>query len=56
MNAKTDTKISLGEDTTFLSDLAKNCETRKAEWSVRENRRTEDKLDLADTIKILNSD
>ena len=56
MKAKTDTKKSLGEDKTFLTDLAKNCKTKKAEWSVRENLRAEEQLALADTINILNYD
>ena len=56
MKAKTDTKKSLGEDKTSLTDLAKNCVIKNAEWSVCENLRAEEQLPLADTIDILNSD
>jgi len=51
-----DTKNGLAEDTKFLADLDTNCETKKAEWVVRQKLRAEEQLALADTIKVLNDD
>merc|ERR1719198_1697945 len=51
-----DTTESLAEDKKFLADLAKNCETKEAEWAERCKIRAQELLAIADTIKILNDD
>jgi septal ring factor EnvC (AmiA/AmiB activator) len=51
-----DTTEALAEDTKFLADLAKNCETKKKEWAVISKTRSEELLALADCIKMLNDD
>merc|ERR1719379_1991009 len=51
-----DTQKSLLEDKGFLADLDKNCETRKKEYEVVVETRSEELVAIADTIKILNDD
>jgi len=55
-NDRDDTAEANGQDTKFLADLAKNCETKKAEWDTICQSRAMEMVALADTIKILNSD
>merc|ERR1719269_561100 len=51
-----DTSKALAEDTQFLKDLEKDCETKDEEWAARQKIRAEEILAIADTIKILNDD
>jgi len=51
-----DTSASYDEDKKFLTDLDKNCATKKKEWEVVKKTRAEELLAIADTIKILNDD
>jgi len=51
-----DTKESLAEDQKFLADMDENCATKDKEWEEIEKKRAEEKLALAETIKILNDD
>merc|ERR1719299_190669 len=50
-----DTQEALAEDTKFLADLEKNCETKKKEWEEICKMRQEELIALADVIKMLNS-
>merc|ERR1719375_1741942 len=49
-----DTKNSLAEDSKFAANLDAMCATKSKEWAERQKMRGEEKLALADTIKILN--
>mmetsp|Transcript_58313 Transcript_58313/g.136336 ORF Transcript_58313/g.136336 Transcript_58313/m.136336 type:complete len:728 (+) Transcript_58313:67-2250(+) len=51
-----DTKEALEEDKKFLADMAANCGTKEKEWEEIEKLRAEEKLAIAETIKILNDD
>lgn len=51
-----DTKEQLAEDKKFLRDLDGNCERKKAEWAEYTKVQGQEKVALADTIKILNDD
>merc|ERR1711956_138789 len=51
-----DTKQSMEEDTKFVRELAVNCEKKKKEWDEICALRQQERLALADTIKILNDD
>merc|ERR1719359_1650223 len=51
-----DTKEALAEDTKFLADLDKNCETKKKEYAIIVKTRNEELAALADCIKMLNDD
>jgi len=51
-----DTKESLAEDQKFLADMDENCDTKDKEWEQIEKMRAEEKLAIAETIKILNDD
>merc|ERR1719453_2333839 len=51
-----DTKTSLEEDKKFAANLDSMCATKKKEWAARQEMRGQEKLALADTIKILNDD
>eukprot|EP00928_Gymnodinium_smaydae_P093694 TRINITY_DN779_c0_g2_i1.p1 TRINITY_DN779_c0_g2~~TRINITY_DN779_c0_g2_i1.p1 ORF type:complete len:709 (-),score=279.62 TRINITY_DN779_c0_g2_i1:98-2224(-) len=51
-----DTQEALAEDTKFLADLEKNCDTKSAEWEQIVKTRSEELIALADTIKLLNDD
>eukprot|EP00403_Amphidinium_massartii_P030841 CAMPEP_0178398790 /NCGR_PEP_ID=MMETSP0689_2-20121128/14951_1 /TAXON_ID=160604 /ORGANISM="Amphidinium massartii, Strain CS-259" /LENGTH=712 /DNA_ID=CAMNT_0020019557 /DNA_START=23 /DNA_END=2161 /DNA_ORIENTATION=+ len=51
-----DTSEALAEDKKFLADLEKNCDTKKSEWDKIEKLRSEEKIAIAETIKILNDD
>merc|ERR1719183_1420342 len=51
-----DTSKSYAEDVKFLADLDKNCKIKADEWEVRTKIRADEKLAIADTIKILNDD
>jgi len=51
-----DTKESLAEDTKFLAELEKGCETKTGEWEVIKKTRAEELLALSETIKVLNDD
>mmetsp|Transcript_14825 Transcript_14825/g.33354 ORF Transcript_14825/g.33354 Transcript_14825/m.33354 type:complete len:691 (+) Transcript_14825:76-2148(+) len=51
-----DTEEALAEDQKFLADMDENCATKDKEWEAIEKKRAEEKLALAETIKILNDD
>jgi chromosome segregation ATPase len=51
-----DTKQSMEEDTKFVRELAVNCEKKKKEWDEICALRQQERLALAETIKILNDD
>merc|ERR1719421_1656090 len=51
-----DTQEALAEDTKFLADLEKNCETKKKEYAIIVKTRNEELAALADCIKMLNDD
>jgi len=51
-----DTTKAYMEDTQFLKDLEKDCETREGEWAKIQKVRAEELLAIADTIKLLNDD
>jgi len=51
-----ETVEALEEDTKFLADLGKTCETKKKEWAVICKTRAEELLAIQETIKILNDD
>mmetsp|Transcript_58314 Transcript_58314/g.136343 ORF Transcript_58314/g.136343 Transcript_58314/m.136343 type:complete len:514 (+) Transcript_58314:2-1543(+) len=51
-----DTEEALAEDQKFLADLDGNCDTKDKEWEEIEKMRAQEKLALAETIKILNDD
>merc|ERR1719235_3000564 len=55
-NDRDDTAEAVSEDKKFLADLARNCETKKAEWDDIQKARAMEMVALADTIKILNDD
>merc|ERR1712146_70323 len=51
-----DTQEGLAEDTKYLADLGKACDSKKKEWEERSQTRAEELLALAETIKVLNDD
>jgi len=51
-----DTSEAVAENKKFLADLAKNCDTKKAEWEEATKTRNEELLAISETIKILNDD
>jgi len=51
-----DTQETLAEDTKYLADLGKTCDSKTKEWDARCKTRSEELLALSDTIKILNDD
>jgi len=51
-----DTQEALAEDTKFLADLEKNCETKKKEYAIIVKTRNEELAALADCIRMLNDD
>merc|ERR1719316_234130 len=51
-----DTKKALEEDKQFAANLDSMCATKQKEWAARQEMRGQEKLALADTIKILNDD
>merc|ERR1712159_580306 len=51
-----DTKKALEEDKKFAENLDSMCATKQKEWAARQEMRGQEKLALADTIKILNDD
>merc|ERR1711933_196681 len=51
-----DTEQSIGDDKKFIQELAVNCEKKKKEWAEICELRQQERLALADTIKILNDD
>merc|ERR1719456_1832227 len=55
-NDLTDTEEQLVEDKKFLADLDKTCASQTKEWEERQKTRSQEKLALAETIKILNDD
>merc|ERR1719456_963766 len=55
-NDLTDTEEQLIEDQKFLKDLDSTCASQTKEWEERQKTRSQEKLALAETIKILNDD
>jgi septal ring factor EnvC (AmiA/AmiB activator) len=55
-NDLSDTQEQLEEDKKFLKDLDKTCATQTEEWAAKQEVRSQEKLALAETIKILNDD
>merc|ERR1719359_2594970 len=55
-NDRDDTSDAVSQDKSFLADLSKNCETKKAEWAEIVETRSAELVAIADTIKLLNSD
>jgi len=55
-NDLSDTQEDLGADQQFIADLAKGCDTKKAEYEAVVKTRSEELAALADTVKILNDD
>merc|ERR1719316_2451400 len=51
-----DTKKALAEDKQFAENLDSMCATKQKEWAARQEMRGQEKLALADTIKLLNDD
>jgi chromosome segregation ATPase len=51
-----DTQKAMLEDKKFLADLEKNCATKKDEYDVVVQTRSDELVALADTIKLLNDD
>jgi len=51
-----DTKEALAEDSKFLAELEKGCETKTAEWEEIKKTRAEEIVALSETIKVLNDD
>merc|ERR1719316_2520033 len=51
-----DTKKALEEDKGFAANLESMCATKQKEWAARQEMHGQEKLALADTIKILNDD
>jgi len=51
-----ETKKTLSIDSKFLADLAQGCDGKRTEWAARQKMRSEEKLAIAETIKILNDD
>merc|ERR1719379_1474603 len=51
-----DTKKALEEDKQFAENLDSMCATKQKEWAARQEMRGQEKLALADTIKLLNDD
>jgi peptidoglycan hydrolase CwlO-like protein len=51
-----DTSKAMLEDKKFLGDLEKNCQTKRAEYDVVVQTRSEELTALAETIKLLNDD
>merc|ERR1719160_1464582 len=51
-----DTQKTLAEDKKFAADLDGMCASKQKEWAARQEMRGQEKLALADTIKILNDD
>merc|ERR1712238_381975 len=51
-----DTSASLADDKSFLKELEKSCGTKTAEWEERSKTRSEERVALADTGKVLNDD
>jgi len=52
----TDTSKALVEDKKFLGDLDNTCNTRTAEYELRQKTRSEELTALAETVKLLNDD
>merc|ERR1719440_339097 len=55
-NSLSDSQQALIEDTKFLKDLDKTCETQTAEWEERIKTRSLELVAIHDTIKLLNDD
>merc|ERR1719333_1186387 len=55
-NSLTDSQQALVEDTKFLKDLDKTCETQTSEWEERIKTRALELAAIHDTIKLLNDD
>jgi len=51
-----DTSEAIADNQKFLADLAKNCNSSKAEWEEATKTRNAELLALSETIKILNDD
>jgi len=51
-----DTTKALRADTKFLANLGSSCDTKAAEWEVRQATRNEELAALAETIRLLNDD
>jgi len=51
-----DTQKALVQDSKFLKDVKKDCETKEAEKEANDKLRADELLALADTIKLLNDD
>jgi chromosome segregation ATPase len=51
-----DTKEALAEDTKFLAELNKGCDTKAAEYEEIKKTRAEELVALSETIKVLNDD
>jgi len=56
LNDLDDTTEDLAESKKFFADLDINCANKKKEWSVYQKMQGEERIALADTIKILNDD
>merc|ERR1719284_1300431 len=55
-NSLTDAEQALIEDTKFLKDLDKTCESQTEEWEERIKTRAQELAAIHDTIKLLNDD
>eukprot|EP00929_Paragymnodinium_shiwhaense_P074241 TRINITY_DN3797_c0_g1_i2.p1 TRINITY_DN3797_c0_g1~~TRINITY_DN3797_c0_g1_i2.p1 ORF type:complete len:446 (+),score=181.33 TRINITY_DN3797_c0_g1_i2:323-1660(+) len=55
-NEMSDTEAALVEDQKLAANLDETCETKKKEWSERQQTRAEEMVAIHDTIKILNDD
>jgi len=51
-----DAQESLEEDTNYLAELLKSCKTSGAEYEERQAMRAQEKVAIAETVKILNDD
>lgn len=51
-----DNKEGLEEDSRVLADLQKSCEDKKGSWATYQKQMAEEKMALAETIKLLNDD
>lgn len=51
-----DTSTSLEQDKQFLGSMTKDCSHKKAEWSIRQQTRTDELLAISQTVKLLNDD
>jgi len=55
-NDLADAQDSLEEDTNYLAELLKSCKTQGSEYEERQAMRAQEKVAIAETVKILNDD